>query len=72
MWRGVRDAAWEGGAKKHLPKIFEPFFSTKPTTGVGLGLSFVSKLVPMYHGTIAVNRELGKGTTFTLAFPLPV
>ena len=56
---------------EHLPQIFEPFFSTKPTTGTGLGLSFVSKLVPMYHGTIVVRTEPGQGTIFMLTFPLP-
>lgn len=32
-----------GILKDHLSKIFKPFFSTKPTTGTGLGLSFISK-----------------------------
>jgi signal transduction histidine kinase len=54
----------------HLLKIFDPFFSTKPTTGTGLGLSVVSKLVPMYHGTIDVTSEEGEGTTFTFTFPV--
>jgi PAS domain S-box-containing protein len=60
----------DGIPEETLPKIFEPFFSTKPTTGTGLGLSFVSKLVPMYSGTIAVTSEVNKGTTFTLTFPI--
>ena len=54
----------------HLIKIFDPFFSTKPTTGTGLGLSVVSKLVPMYRGTIDVTSKEGEGTTFTFTFPV--
>lgn len=53
-----------------LSKIFEPFFSTKPTTGTGLGLSFVSKLVPLYHGNIEVKSRMNEGTTFLLTFPV--
>lgn len=51
-------------------KIFEPFFSTKPTTGTGLGLSFVAKLVPLYHGDIQVTSRLHEGTAFRLTFPV--
>ncbi len=51
-------------------KIFEPFFSTKPTTGTGLGLSFVSKLVPLYDGKIQVTSRNREGTTFLLTFPV--
>lgn len=59
-----------GIPKEYLSKIFEPFFSTKPTTGTGLGLSVVSKLVPMYQGSIHVDSKAGKGTTVTLTFPV--
>lgn len=51
-------------------KIFDPFFSTKPTTGTGLGLSFVSKLVPLYGGKIDVQSRAHEGTTFLLTFPV--
>ena len=54
---------------EHLVKMYEPFFSTKPTTGTGLGLSFTHKLVQLYNGTIDVDSEPEKGTTFTLMFP---
>jgi signal transduction histidine kinase len=60
----------DGIPQEDLPKIFEPFFSTKPTTGTGLGLSFVSKLVPLYNGTIDVKSTVSEGTTFTLTFPV--
>lgn len=62
----------KGIPEEHLSKIFEPFFSTKPTTGTGLGLSFVAKLIPLYDGTIEVKSQVNKGTTFTLVFPVNV
>ncbi len=60
----------DGIPEKDLEQIFEPFFSTKPTTGTGLGLNFVAKLVKLYRGTIDVSSTEGKGTTFTLTFPV--
>jgi predicted ATPase/signal transduction histidine kinase len=50
-------------------KLFEPFFSTKPATGAGLGLNFVQKLVSIYNGSIEVDSELGRGTSFRIVFP---
>jgi signal transduction histidine kinase len=50
-------------------RIFEPFFSTKPSTGTGLGLAVVRKLVSVYQGTIEIESELGRGTTFEISFP---
>ncbi len=59
-----------GITAENLAKIFEPFFSTKPTTGTGLGLSMISKLVHLYHGTIDVKSEVGKKTIFTVTLPI--
>ena len=50
-------------------KIFDPFFSTK-FTGRGLGLAAVIGIMRGHHGALAVQSELGRGTTFELLFPL--
>ena len=55
---------------ENLAKIFEPFFSTKPATGTGLGLGMVKNILSIYQGTIKVSSEVGKGTSFTLTLPV--
>lgn len=58
----------EGISRKNLDHIFEPFFSTKPEQ-VGLGLTFVKRVMEEHRGRIQVNSRLHSGTTVTLTFP---
>jgi signal transduction histidine kinase len=52
-----------------LPHIFEPFFTTKmDSKGVGLGLYIIQQLMVRIGGSVSVESEAGKGTTFRLAF----
>lgn len=54
-----------------LPKIFDPFFSTKPKgKGNGLGLAMVYSIIKTHHGFIDVYSELDKGTTFNIFLPV--
>ncbi len=59
----------EGIPPELLPRIFEPFVTTKKT-GTGLGLSISYRLIEAHNGQIAVTSETGVGTTFTILLPV--
>lgn len=70
----VRDSGI-GIAKENIPKLFDKFtqFARKDGSGeqgTGLGLTIVKKLVARHGGTIKVESEPGKGTTFVVSLPL--
>ena len=59
-----------GIAPEHMPRIFDPFFSTKGVgKGTGLGLAISRRIVEDHHGSIDVASEVGQGTTFTIWLP---
>ena len=57
--------------KKHIKKIFDPFYSTKsPGKGTGLGLSVCHRIIESLGGIISVQSMPDKGTTFTIILPV--
>jgi len=54
---------------ENLEKIFQPLFTTK-TRGIGLGLAVSRRLAEAHGGTLTVTSRMGKGSTFTVTFPL--
>jgi two-component system, NtrC family, sensor kinase len=66
----VRDNG-TGIQPEHRDKLFQPFFTTKPTgEGTGLGLSISYDIVTQQHGgTITVDSEVGSFTEFTVRLP---
>lgn len=59
-----------GIPKEDLARIFEPFFSTKGQKGTGLGLAVIWGIIDNHNGTINVESELDKGTTFIIRIPV--
>ncbi len=67
---GIQDTGY-GISEKNLKHIFDPFFSTKiDGKGTGLGLSIVYGIVKNHQGSIDVNSTVGRGSLFTLSFPV--
>jgi signal transduction histidine kinase len=65
----VRDTG-PGIAPEVLPKIFQPYFTTKgPREGTGLGLNIVHRLIKEGSGALHVHTSSGEGTTFTVYLP---
>jgi two-component system, NtrC family, sensor kinase len=66
----VRDTGC-GIPAENLERIFDPFFTTKPVgEGTGLGLAVCLNIIESLGGTITVDSQPGKGTTFHLTLPL--
>ncbi|HSF02699.1 MAG TPA: ATP-binding protein, partial [Solirubrobacterales bacterium] len=68
---GVRVSVADDGPgipPEHRPRIFDPFYTTKPD-GTGLGLSVSYGIVKEHGGSIEVDSAAGRGTTFILEFP---
>lgn len=54
---------------ENLAKVFDPYFTTKPT-GTGLGLAIVHKILEAHQGRIKVDSTPGRGTVMTMFFPI--
>jgi signal transduction histidine kinase/ActR/RegA family two-component response regulator len=59
-----------GMTRATMDRAFEPFFTTRGIEGTGLGLSVVHRLVKDHGGAIAMESEVGKGSTFHVYFPV--
>lgn len=57
-----------GIPEKHLPRIFDPYYSTKPR-GSGLGLATARRIIEEHGGTLTVQSEVGRGTSFRILIP---
>jgi signal transduction histidine kinase len=66
---GIAVTDWGRGiSRRNMGLIFDPFFTTSPKK-VGLGLTFVWRVIEEHGGTVRVNSILNRGTTITLTFP---
>lgn len=60
----------KGVSPEKLPRLFEPFYTTKSAgRGTGLGLSVCHRIIKQHGGTITAESKLGKGTKFIIALP---
>ena len=81
LTRGGRDAVLDisdtgvGIQQEDLPHVFDRFYRvdkarSRDTGGTGLGLSIVQQIVRLHAGSVTVQSEQGKGTTFTVQLPV--
>ncbi len=66
-WTKFQDTGC-GIPPENLKKLFEPLFTTKPK-GIGLGLAITKRLVEQNSGSIEVESQVAKGTSFTVRLP---
>jgi len=57
-----------GIGKENLDRIFDPFFTTR-ANGAGLGLAVTRKIIEAQKGSVSVNSEVGRGSTFVITLP---
>jgi signal transduction histidine kinase len=58
-----------GIPEQNLPRIFNPFFSTRPD-GTGLGLSITKNIIEQHGGTIVAQSQVNQGTRFIITLPV--
>ena len=59
-----------GMTEEQMSKIFEPYYTTK-SSGTGLGLTVLFKIMKQHDGDVTVKSTLGEGSEFTLHIPVP-
>lgn len=68
----IRISIWDEGMgipEEKIKKLGEPFYTTKER-GTGLGLMVSYRIIEEHQGTVQIESEIGKGTTFTIILPL--
>jgi len=69
---GVQDTG-SGMDERTIRSCFDPFFSTKPPgEGTGIGLSISNRIVHEWKGSIAIDSEIGAGSTFSIYIPVKI
>jgi two-component system, sporulation sensor kinase C len=58
-----------GISEENINRLFEPYFTSKPN-GMGLGLTATLSILQLHRATVEVESEVGKGSIFTVAFPI--
>ena len=68
-----RVGAFDMIPKEDLQKIYDPYFTTKPTgtaRGMGLGLAICYSIIKQHFGLITVDSQAGTGSTFLVRLPI--